>query len=416
MEQLSKNVFFVEWGNINTILKNLINKKLININLLLDYLKIIFKFDDYLNLDINKKNEILDSNLTYLNIKENVDISILYYFYNDNRNYYFNLQDNIFNDIYNLIILCIGNEKINKNNIKFLLFICLGNLYNINFKPAHLYYNNNKFLYKALNNIKDGHTYYECNNKIYKNNKDNFLNLIKCIIDNNLIDNNTLFIEFVELIYKVNEYYYKYAILDKYNDNFFLNILWENVKYDKNILSCLINNYPSYHSYNKYINYSVFIKHLLDLYIYPDKDEVFKLLQTNFEYKDLLIKKNKLDSNEILLYINNINDLIKLIKNNNIKLTDELKEKIMYFASIEPCTESEFKKLKNKYKLNYNDKCLELYCNSNFNLKNINGFIYLINEGCKVRSQDLMKFLLNISGKELFHKIVNLMLTKNCII
>lgn len=367
MENLPKSVKFLNWNNVKNLLISLLDT--INLNQLLEYLKNITKFDEYMELDLdtkNKTNITIPGNAYYRIHESDICISKIYYFYNNYCRHYFYERETVNEDLVMILKQYFKNnikenEKINVNNLKYLIIVHLD-------------------IYE-LNELQD---------------------LFNNLVNKKLINYNNLFIELINLISNLG--LQQIIHLKKFHVSIYniIDLLWDNVKHDNNILSCLINNFPLYHNNVNNLDYTKYVKQLIDLHIIPNSNEIHKLLRTKYEFKKDLIEKFNLKMEEIVVNINNINDFINLY---NLKITDEIKEKIMYLASMESYTGLQFKKLKKKYNLTYNDKCLEIYCNSEY--KNITGFMYLVDEGCNVKLNDLLIFIRKIKLKSTLLKLIN---------
>lgn len=215
----------------NNELQEMIKKNNFNFNQLLEYFKNLYKINDYkdINFKINKEinKEIIEEIELYIKMYINNDI------FKDNIDKYFK------NDIKN---------KITCDNLKYLLFIYLGN-----YKLDKL----NQFLYNlVLNNICDYNKIFieyvnliiELNDDYFNNVKnfygetsEQYINDDKYFYENRINDytNNYKDDNLKKIIYikNKNKNYYKA------NSNKFIDKFWENIKHDNNILSCLIKNY-----------------------------------------------------------------------------------------------------------------------------------------------------------------------------
>lgn len=114
---------------------------------------------------------------------------------------------------------------------------------------------------------------------------------------------------------------------------------------------------------------------------------------------------------KIIIKCNRLKELDDVMDIYNINLNDKIKKNIMYYISAKQFSVNKLKMFKHIYNLKYNDKCIKLYCNSKINSKfKIYGFIYLIKEGCNIKLNDLITFMLNINNKQDISKILNLMM------
>lgn len=379
MKNLPKNnVCLKDWNLINNDLNDSIQKDEINLNELLNYFNEVIKFNDFLESDQGFKSKIIS-----LNDENEMCISGTFLFYNNygwEQN--FKKCKKIIEQMYLLIDHYIRNkvkpnDKLINDDLR--LFLCL-------------------YLSFSLNsNIKDFEKKFE--------------EIVNWIVNKNLCNYNQLFAEFVNLISRLGKKHF--ARLVSYVDlTKLIDIIWNNLKYDNSILSCIISNYPEYH--NNEINVfdqSRYINTLIQYYIFPNMDEAKKLLRSEYPYKDNLTKIMKFTPKELILNCNNINDILSGIKKFKIPLDDEIKKQIMYSAAADSYKANQFKKLKQEYNLKYDDKCLEIYCNSTF--IDTTGFIYLIEEGCNVKFHDFCKYLKKINGGSTMHKVINLVHSKS---